>query len=232
MIKYMAILSVFSLSMAVQANCVVIASVECVLEKYGTHILFDVERKGETIGQHQLRFSSVDDALQIDAEMKLEINFLRFFTYRYRYQAIEKWRKGELYSLQVSVDDDGDVTRISAQQGSDFLSVERDGVQDNLPLGLLTTNHWHAGLLDKNQVLNTLTGQVSQVDVVYLGDVMIPVKGSEVRVKAYRLGGELDETVTWYDDQDRWMGMEFSAPDQSRIRLTNPRFGEAYVSSY
>ncbi|MFN3880834.1 MAG: DUF6134 family protein [Nitrincola lacisaponensis] len=190
-----------------------------VLSLYGERVEFDVQRSGRSIGSHHLIFSEENEQLRVDVEMNLNIRVLGLFSYRYVYQATEWWQQGVLQRLQVWVNDNGDETRITAVAEGDQLRLTEGEQTRWLPGDLLTTNHWNSAILAQQTVLNTLTGESSQLSVEYLGEAQAPVGAQEVPVRLYRLGGELKDTQTWYDSEGRWLGMEFSARDDSRIRL-------------
>ncbi|WP_417581338.1 DUF6134 family protein [Nitrincola sp.] len=196
-----------------------------VIELYGGTLVFDVQRSGQTIGTHRLDFSEEQGMLRVDIEMDLRIRFLALFSYEYRYLASEWWQQGQLQRLDVRVDDDGDLTELFARREGEHLQLTQANQSQQLPAELLTTNHWNMAILSQSAVLNTLTGETSQLAVEFLGESTAPAGDKEVPVRLYRLGGELEDTDTWYDEQGRWLGMEFSARDNSRIRLINRYIG-------
>ena len=198
---------------------------EKVIALYGEEVVFEVERAGRPIGSHRINFSREGEQLRVDVEMRLQIRFLAIFPYHYRYQASEWWHKGRLLRLQVAIDDNGNQQHFDAATDGNVIRLDMNGQSRELPAGLLTTNHWHPHILQQQQVLNTLTGQISPLAVHALGEIMVPSAGDLVAARHYRLGGELRDTETWYDDQGRWLGMEFSARDNSRIRLINRQIG-------
>lgn len=198
---------------------------EQVLSLYGDEVEFDVQRGERSIGTHRLAFSEEQEMLRVDVEMDLEIRFLAVFSYEYLYQATEWWKDGILQRLEVNVNDDGDLMQLSAQLDDDQLRLVEGDTTRFLPKNLITTNHWNSAILSQEAVLNTLTGKASDIAVEFLGDARAPAGTEEVPVRLYRLGGELENTQTWYDEQGRWLGMEFSARDDSRIRLINRSMG-------
>ncbi|KGK43135.1 hypothetical protein LH51_02240 [Nitrincola sp. A-D6] len=210
---------------SLQANQSESKTPDQVMHLYGDTLVFDVLRSGRTIGTHRLDFSEEQGMLRVDVEMDLNIRFMALFSYQYRYLASEWWSNGQLQRLDVRIDDDGDLTELSAQREGDYIHLVQGSQSRQIPAELLTTNHWNVALLSQSAVLNTLTGEISQLAVEFLGDATAPAGGKEVPVRQYRLGGELEDTDTWYDDQGRWLGMEFSARDDSRIRLINRTIG-------
>ncbi|KAA0875694.1 DUF6134 family protein [Nitrincola tapanii] len=189
------------------------------LALYGQEQNFEVWRNGRAIGTHQLRFSEENGLLRVDAHMRLHIRALAVFNYHYEYRATEWWQEGRLQRLSVEVNDDGKRESIQAQAEDQGLRVQKAQQQRWLSQDLLTTNHWNPGILEAQEVLNTLTGEASQLAVERLGMKRLQSTQGELEVQKYRLGAELEDTDTWYDAQGRWWGMEFSARDKSRIRV-------------
>ncbi|GAB2590914.1 DUF6134 family protein [Nitrincola alkalisediminis] len=201
---------------------------EALQARYAGSALYDVYRDDRLIGTHTLHFAEEGDLLRVDAEMNLQIRFLGMFNYRYLYQATERWHKGELQSLEVRVNDDGKETEIQMQRQGDVLRVSQEGKTHEIEIEgtLLTTNHWNVDILSQQQVINTLTGRLSTLNVERIGEIEVP-RGADERVIVphYRLGGDLKDTETWYDEDGRWLGMEFSARDRSRIRVLSRQIG-------
>jgi hypothetical protein len=190
------------------------------LALYGPEAFYTVERKGKTIGHYRLQFEQQPDRLNVNVEMQLQIRVLALFNYRFDYRAQEQWTAdGRLQRLEISIDDDGSLKTHSIQrQQNQLCRVEADNCA---PLGeqLLTSNHWHPYLPQQQQLLNTLTGEVSQLNVTELGRDTLQLGDETIVATHYQLGGDLDDTHSWYDQNGRWLGMEFSARDGSRIRV-------------
>ncbi|GAA0788714.1 DUF6134 family protein [Marinobacterium sediminicola] len=192
------------------------------LKLYGTESVYRVERKGDPIGEYRLRFRpKPDGSFAVEASMQLELKVLGLFRYAFSYRAEELWQEANrLKAMTVFIDDDGDTREWRVERREDGL-YRLEGDKQALRLGdqLLTTNHWHPGMPHQTSVLNTLTGDVSRLDVQSLGEEMIQVGERKLTALGYRLGGDLEDTLTWYDSTGRWLGMEFTARDGSRIRV-------------
>ncbi len=189
---------------------------------YGREATYTVERKGTPIGTYHLRFMPwKQGGLQVDVEMQLQFSYLAVFDYEFQYQAQELWLGDEhLERMDVRIDDDGKVSKYRFIRRQDGLYLD----QDNEPatyLGrqLLTSNHWHSGVVKQDKLINTLTGGVSALDVSLEAVEPVEVGGQTVMARRYRLGGELGDTQSWYDNNQRWLGMEFGVRDGSRVRI-------------
>ena len=81
---------------------------------YGHNILFDVYREGNRVGEHSVRFEQNASELDVVTSFELAIDILFFRAYTFSYQSHSQWREGELASIAVKVDDNGDVFQFDA----------------------------------------------------------------------------------------------------------------------
>ncbi|GGO79759.1 hypothetical protein GCM10011348_14880 [Marinobacterium nitratireducens] len=195
-----------------------------------SQLFFEVHRDGESVGSHCLKFTRQGDQLEVEVGMELQVQLPLWFDYRYRYRALERWQDGRLAALDVRIEDGSKQRRIEARRRAGALEVEAPGGTWRLPGNLLTSNHWNPAALEQGELLNTLTGRASRIDSQYLGADRLPFGEAELDVRRYRLGGDLEDTVVWYDGSGGWRGLEFSARDGSRVRL-KPRQGDSLAFS-
>ncbi len=192
------------------------------LSLYGREATYTVERKGKPIGTYDLRFMPWQrSGFQVEVDMRLTFNYLAVFDYEFQYQAREYWRDSEqLEQLEVRIDDDGKVTSYSFKKRDRGLYRELGGEPDTyVGRQLITSNHWHPALVKQDRLINTLTGKVSSLDVVLEAEETVQVGAQTIMARRYRLGGELGNTRSWYDLDQRWLGMEFDVRDGSQVRI-------------
>jgi hypothetical protein len=82
---------------------------------------------------------------------------------------------------------------------------------------LYPTNHWNPEVLEPDRVLNTLTGDLTRVDIVRVGTETLDLPTGKVQAARYRYVGDLSLDA-WYDDRGQWLGMRFKGRDGSEIR--------------
>ena len=188
-------------------------------ELYGSEITFDVYRKGKKVGEYSTSFTSNDKLLNVDISMKLEIPILFGWTYDYSYTARELWQDQEILSLDVSVNDNGDMKRLSAENIDQTLTGQIEGEKISATLPLLPTHHYNADVLNDSRVFNTLTGQENNVKIIREGKDTIDIAGRSTQVKKFRYSGDLNDTTVWYDDKNRWVKLAFPGTDGTLIEL-------------
>ena len=136
------------------------------LDLYGSKIEFEVFRDGEKVGKHIVRFKELSlGKFEVTARLDLQITFLKIPVYDYAYFSKALWKKGRLIGLTVSIDDDGEKSSIHASTQRGALVVVGPKGKSIVPNAIFPTNHWNAAVLRENQVLNTLSGETSQVKI-------------------------------------------------------------------
>lgn len=205
----------FSVSSA-QADTSVLREVSA---KYLPEQSYGVYRNGESVGFYRLNFSyPAASELKVEVEMQLSLKIFGLFSYQYKYDAAEYWAEDQLVQLDVEIDKNGDLEQFSAQRvGGRLMMKDNKGKIAEIDGQLLTTHHWYAEILNQSEVLNTLTGKPSKIDVKREQTARWSLAGQKIEVEGFRLGGDLKDTLSWYDSQGVWRGMEFLARDGSTI---------------
>ena len=186
-------------------------------ELYGRDIIFDVYREADKVGSHIVRFEGKPDNLTVISEFNLNINILFINAYRFNYRSKANWQKGILNKLSVVVNDDGDKFSFDANKRSGKLVISNMKNSFEAFLPVYPTNHWNAGVLNQKQVLNTLTGELNQVEIIKKGHEVINATNGQIRAMRYAYTGDL-QTEIWYDEKNRWVGMQFIGSDGSLIK--------------
>jgi len=186
------------------------------LNLYGNQLVFRVLRDGDEVGFHRVVFRSTEDSLIADSEFSLEVKVFLFTAYQYRYTSTDVWRHGCLDSVHATVDENGSQTFVRADAEARRLIIFGPSGMRKADAGIFPTNHWHAGVIGAERVLNTITGKVDDVRIVDDGVDWVMVNGKSSPARRYHYTGDLRNTV-WYDDDGRWVKMRFTAEDGSTI---------------
>ena len=186
------------------------------LDLYGNELSFDVFRNGDEVGFHRVSFRPAGDSLIVKSEFSVEVQVLFFTAYRYRYTSTDVWRHGCLVSLEAEVEDNGTPSVVRAKAENSRLTIVGPSGVAMTDAGMFPTNHWHAGVLGAERVLNTITGTVADVRIVDDGVDWVMVNDETHPVRRYHYTGDLRNTV-WYDGDGRWVKMRFTAEDGSTI---------------
>jgi Domain of unknown function (DUF6134) len=185
---------------------------------YGDSIEFDIIRNGSRVGSHNVTFERSDEGLSVVTDFQLEVGalFMTFFELTYRSEAL--WRDGQLFSLFSRTDRNGEVSTVEAEVADGVLRGEGPNGSFTAPLGVYPTNHWNAGVKDSTQLINTITGRVSDVRLVPINVEEVQTERGLVEATRYKYDGAIENEI-WYDQEGRWVRMQFPGGDGSLVEL-------------
>ncbi|PKR57976.1 DUF6134 family protein [Thalassospira lohafexi] len=186
------------------------------IERYGNELRFQIRRNDSPVGSHIVQFHRGTDGIQVVAQSNIDISFLGFNAYSFRYRSESLWQDGKLAALSVKVDDDGEQTTINAKQDNGQLLVTGPDGEKDLPDGIFPTDHWNCGVLNSTSVLNTLTGNANDVTIQAKDREQLRTTSGTLMATHFTYSGDLI-TNAWYDQDGRWVGLQFEANDGSTI---------------
>ena len=188
------------------------------LEKlYSDSIAFEVIRNGEKIGTHKVYFERGGEGWKVRSIANMEIRFLAFFSYQYKYESEGFWMNGELEALSVNVNDDGKHFEMLATRSGTKMKVKFQDKAYTTSAPIIPTNHWNPHVLGRKRVLNTLTGKVNKVTLVAKGQEIISSESGDIAANRYVYTGDLEDTEVWYDDTGRWVKLRFLGRDGTPV---------------
>ncbi len=167
---------------------------------------YEITRNGKTVGEHTVTFSIGDTDLRVDVESNITVTVLKVPVFKFNYTATETWQDGKLIDVDATTKRGGDVSQVNLQNDA----------QNEIEFA---SNHWNPGVLNSQAVFNTLTGKVSSVDIEKLGETTLSAGGTSVAATHYRYSGDIRAEV-WYDEQMRWIQLQFEGDDGSTIVYT------------
>ena len=185
-------------------------------ELYGGCIAFSVFRKGKKIGSHKVSFKGEPENFTVKAECHLAVNLLFFTAYKFQYSSVSQWSEGVLNSLDVSTTINGIKSRVKARREDNELSIIGKNGKSRVKLPIFPTDHWHFGVVEKNIVINTLTGDLNNVVVLRKNQKILTCGNRSFLAQRYSYTGDL-KTDVWYDEEKRWVGMQFEGSDGSFV---------------
>ena len=178
--------------------------------------VFDILREGKTVGSHELERRMDGELIRVAVTSQIEVRFLALTLYRLAYRAQETWDRQGLRSLRVSLDDDGERRDLHGQRQGDVFEWVSGEQRYQHPMPVFPTNHWNPAVLQQDQVLNTLTGEINRVEIAEVSREPFALPSTATPATRYRYSGDL-QLESWYDDHGRWLGMRFRSDDGSLI---------------
>lgn len=184
---------------------------------------FEVFRNGKREGSHIVEAVRSGDGLKVDVKIDLA-GRVGPFSYAYTHRCAETWSAGALTRLDCrDVERGKPEKRVTARSEGDGIAVT--GVRAGAgvsPAGILPSSWWNSNILRQTRMLDTRTGAVAPITVQRVAVGTVSTAAGPVRATHYRIRGTEDADV-WYDDEGRWVKMEF--------RLRGQRFEYRLKSS-
>ena len=183
----------------------------------GKSLGFVVSRKGSKIGEHLLTFDQNGDDLTVHVAVELKVGVGPIVLFRYKHEATEVWKNGQLVSIDTVTNDDGTPDKVSGRATDAGFKVE--GTKARLytaPENALPATHWNHKQLD-GPWINTQDGRLLRPKITPMGSEMIPVaSGATIPADHFALTGDAI-LETYYDTMSNWVGLNFKAGDGSLI---------------
>ena len=183
----------------------------------GGRLAFSVRREGSEIGAHVVTFAREGDVRTIEVSIDLVVKLGPVPVFRYQHRATEIWNSSTFGSVDARTNDDGKRLIVKAQRLANTVTVESsDNGNYEAPANALPSTHWNRRMLD-GPFFNTQTGDLLINAVKPLSAATIEsASGRKINVRRFEINGPIT-LETWYDDQQRWAGLQFKARDGSQI---------------
>lgn len=185
-------------------------------ERYGKRIEFDVLRDGKPVGEHVTTFALTANGLKVHSRTELGISVLFIPVYRFEYDSQSLWCGESLSRLSARTKDRGENTLTEVEPAAGGLVVRHEGREQQVAENLIPTDHWNPHVLQRSEVLNTITGRVNTVQISSCTSHSKVVATAAPGGICYQYSGDLEARV-WYDESMRWVGLEFAGRDGSEI---------------
>lgn len=209
---------------------------------YGPQIRFEITRDGKAVGDYQLDFIPVNDSpglWTVKTDMQMKFDLLVFFSYRFRYQAIEQWQNQQLLSFESRIDRNGKKQKnqlIRQNELAKTAKSQSDGPNSEtaqnllyqvsglagdfqLPGPIALSNHYNANIIRESRLFNSLSGKENQIQLIAQGKEKVFDGQNMVSSQRYQYSGDLEDTWVWYDAKGRWLRLRFIAEDGSEIQF-------------
>lgn len=183
---------------------------------YGGTLEMEIRRDGTPVGTHVVAFARDGSGMLVEARSDIAVRIFGITVYRFAYASRSRWDGGQLVWLDAETNDDGRVTRVAVRPADGFLLVSGPAGRREMPAETFPTDHWHAGVVAADAVLNTITGGLDRVTIATGPHDVIDTPGGPLRATRISYRGDLAVTA-WYDDAGRWVALRFPGTDGSTI---------------
>jgi hypothetical protein len=179
---------------------------------------FAIQRNGEDIGRHEMRFERIEGRLNVRIKVSVDYRILFIPVYRFRHKAHEVWVGGALQALRATTDDNGDAYDVAVQGNGAALTLSVNGEETDIQHDAVLTSLWREDMAREGQMIDPADGEVMEVQVTGGDGVDISVRGETIRAQHYIMTGGLDREL-WYDSQGLLVKVRFTGEDGSVVQF-------------
>lgn len=180
-------------------------------------LAFDIVRNGEAIGTHTYHFDQQGDRTEVRIQTNIDYRLLSIPVYRFEHESIEVWKDGRLSSLESTTNENGTPVKLQVHREEDSLMVIGEDGSMHVDREIIPASLWNRLVLDRDEILTTVSGNLKSMQVTYIGEEILDVKGEKKPTYHFRLSGEFERDL-WYDRQDMLVSVRFEASDGSTVQ--------------
>jgi len=171
-------------------------------------LAFTVLRSGEKpFGHHTIAVTPTVEGLEVRDDTHYEVKVGPMMLYRYTRTCQERWRSGALASFTCATREGGRTIAVSGVAGASGLTVTGPSGTTTYPAGTQHFAPWNLAYASAPLLIDSETGKPLEGGV---RDVPCQAPGA---ARCIRVEGSI-RGVFRYDQQGRWIGLDFSAKGQ------------------
>jgi Domain of unknown function (DUF6134) len=178
---------------------------------------FTVYRDGDEVGSSEILFRQSGNQTEVDVVTDIVVTVAFVPVYRFEQEAHEVWKDGQLVSMVSQTNDDGTAHQLEVRDSGDTLDVIGDGVSSKADKSIIPASLWNPETVQRSMILNSLSGGELAVQVAFVGEETIAVKGDQVPARHYSMTGQFEREL-WYDNDGVLVRIEFKGQDGSDIQ--------------
>ena len=178
--------------------------------------IFSILRNDKDLGWQKVSFQRQGDRLQVQTTGQAEYKIGTLVLYRYQLRRSETWENGQLTAFAAWTDDDGKVSEVQGRRDGGMFRIVGPRGETRAPATALPGNLWNAQIVQASHIIDNETGDAAPLQAAKGEIETVEACGGQVRARHYRLTGKESQDV-WYDETGRWVRMELTARDMSKI---------------
>jgi hypothetical protein len=169
------------------------------------------------IGEHLFTLRPAGEQLELRSEARFDVRVLFVNAYRYRHEALERWRGGCLTALESTTDANGEREAVRAIERGGRLIVARSPGREEHEGCVMSFAYWNPRILEARALLNSQTGELLPVTVQARGEEPVNHPPPPLRAQRYRIEAPRLQIDVWYSGDD-WVALEAAAVGGRTLR--------------
>lgn len=168
---------------------------------------FIIMRNEKEVGWHKVEFKKTDIGYEVKSSAYIKARYLLLLDYIFEYSSTSNWIGSILQENLISIDDDGDDYSIKVRR-IDENKIEILNEDEEIIIhegnNIFPSDHWHPYEIKSKYLLNTLNGEVLEIDV------------KQIDSTTWYVDGKVKYFIN-YDENGRWTGLKFDADEDDII---------------
>jgi hypothetical protein len=166
----------------------------------GETLNYTIFNDEEDVGGLELAFNRNGDQATVNVSMKILVRILMVPAFRFKHSSTEVWSQERLKTLIANTSDNGDRFAISMKQVGDQHEIKSEDGLNTHKGTRLTELLWCEGAARGGAVISTLTGNVSDIPINFIGQEDIELNGRTIPTRHYRFVRKKRVGNFWYDE--------------------------------
>lgn len=179
---------------------------------------FKVFLEDEAIGTHRFVVTPHAEQTYVNIDARFDVKFLFFTAYRYSHHNNEVWQGDCLQAIHARTDDNGDELLVRGERAAQQLVLQTPSGTQHLVGCIKTFAYWDADILNSTALLNAQTGKLEAVQIDFIADTTLEVRGKATPARHYRIHNEKFSIDLWYSLQREWLALESTTEQGARLR--------------
>lgn len=170
---------------------------------------FQVKLDDRDIGSHTFEVARSDDRASVKSVAAFDVTFLFFTAYSYRHECHETWEDNQLVRIESRTKDNRKTYRLDGEKTAQGFRIRTESGDELLDAPVMSFAYWNPDILERDQLLNSQTGDYETIEVVPSGTTTIDYQGGAIPAVRYDVQAR-DKTISlWYSqDGHQWIALE------------------------
>jgi len=171
------------------------------------------------IGEHIFKISSMQNKTNVTIVADFNVKIFFINAYNYQHTNYETWNGECLSSIYSSTDDNGEQQYVKGQAEKDNFIVKTVSGDNTLNDKCIKSfSYWDIEILKSKQLLNSQTGELTPVDISFVSNEELIIKGIPTKTKRYALKTTEFTIDLWYSDNNEWVALNSTTADGTNLR--------------
>jgi hypothetical protein len=183
-------------------------------------LVYSILRNGVELGLHEVQFHRDGENLNVTMHGQAVYRIGSLVFYKFETKRSETWTDDKLVAFQVWTNDDGKISDVVGVREGDEFRVTGPNGDAMVPGDAVPESFWNVAAVKANRIIDNKTGRTIPVTVTVGSVETIEACGGEMKATRYRVDKvPKDPHDLWYDENGRWVRMETTARDMSKVEF-------------